>query len=356
MKKSILKILTALTLTVLMVGLAACGIDPDDSGDPTQSASPSEQSSSAAEATPVTDSSITAQEATDEFSISTTDGAYTLEGSVYKITSAGTYVLRGLLEGGIAVDAGSSDEVIIELSGATISYSADSPIKILSADKVEISAKKGTENVINDGRSEKAAEESGQGEGAINSKVDLKLKGSGTLVINAAYNNGINCTKDVTIQKLSLKVLAVNTAIKGKDSVTVKSGTVVAISTGGDGVKTENTDLNKSGESRGDINIEGGSVTVYAAGDGFQAAHSFIMQQGEKSTPYVCIFTGSYSGYTAESASTTSYKGVKAEDKIQMITGTIEISSYDDGLHANYGTVFESGQVGSGAVEISGGA
>ncbi|MGX8704244.1 MAG: carbohydrate-binding domain-containing protein, partial [bacterium] len=81
----------------------------------------------------------------------------------------------------------------------------DSPIKILSAEKVEISAKKGTDNVINDNRSEKNASDETQGEGAIYAKADLKLKGTGTLVVNASYNNGIHTTKDLKIQKLSLK-------------------------------------------------------------------------------------------------------------------------------------------------------
>lgn len=366
--------ITALTLAALMViGLAACGLTDSGSVSYTSNSALTEAAdneitkaadsgtTSAADSTiaRAADVEITAQETTESFNIVTEDGSYTADAegkAVYTITSAGTYVLSGLLEGQILVDAGEDDEVIIELSGATVTYGEDSPIKIISAGKVEISAKKNTENVINDTRSVKTKDDDSQGEGAIYAKCDLKIKGSGTLVINASYNNGIHTTKDLTIQNLSLKVIAYNNAIKGNDSVTVKSGTVVAVSTNGDGIKTENTDANKKGVTRGDITICGGTVTVYAAGDGFQAAHDFEMIAGEDSTAAtVTVYTGSYSSYTASNAKTTSYKGVKVQNELNIDAGSITINSYDDGLHADYGTLFEDGTKGQGKITISGG-
>ncbi|MBO4421927.1 MAG: carbohydrate-binding domain-containing protein [Clostridia bacterium] len=304
----------------------------------------------------VKDSDITAEEATGDFSIETEDGGYSVDGSVYTVGKAGTYVLSGRLDGQIIVDAGAEDEVVLELNGVTISCGTDSPVKILSAAKVEISAKSGTENVINDDRSAKKTDDETQGEGAVYSKADLKLKGTGTLVINANYNNGVHTTKDLTIQKLSLKVTAYNNALKGNDSIKVLSGSVAAISTNGDGVKTENTNADANGKTRGDIVISGGSVTVYAAGDGFQAAHDFTLAAGEDgAAPAVTVYTGSYSGYTASSASTTSYKGVKVQNELNIVSGVIDIKSYDDGLHADYGTAFEDGTKGQGTINITGG-
>ncbi|MBR6051835.1 MAG: carbohydrate-binding domain-containing protein [Clostridia bacterium] len=304
----------------------------------------------------VTDSDITAEETTEAFSFTTEDGTFEIGGNIYTITSAGTYAAMGLLNGQIVVDAGEDDEVVIELSGVTITYGDDSPIKIISAGNVDISAKKGTENVINDTRSAKTTDDDSQGNGAIYAKCDLKLKGSGTLVVNASYNNGIHTTDDLKIQKLSLKVTAYNNALKGNDSVTIASGAVVAISTNGDGIKTENTDVSKNGVTRGDITISGGSVTVYAAGDGFQAAHNFEMTVGEDgSAPNVTVYTGSYSGYTASGASTTSYKGVKVQNELNISAGVITLKTYDDGLHADYGTSFDDGTKGKGTINISGG-
>ncbi|MBQ7726603.1 MAG: carbohydrate-binding domain-containing protein, partial [Clostridia bacterium] len=302
------------------------------------------------------DSTVTASETTADFTIKTADGNVTNANGVYTISKAGTYTLTGLLQGQILVQAGKDDEVILELNGTTVTYGKDSPIKIISAGKVEISAKDGTENVVKDTRKSKTEEESDAGEGAISSKADLKLKGSGTLVVTGNYNNGIHTTKDLTIQKLSLKVTAYGNALKGNDSVTVKSGTVVAISTNGDGVKTSNTDADTSGNTRGDILLTGGTITVYAAGDGFQAAHDFEMAaDAEGNTPKVTVYTGSYSSYTATDATTTSYKGVKAQNLLNVKAGTIDIKSYDDGLHADYGTSFTAGGKGQGTVNVSGG-
>lgn len=358
MKNKLLKKITVLALCAAMaLALAGCkgGTSVDIGGN---TAVPTNAAGNQGEADvnpPASDESVSASEVTGEFIMNTADGNFVQDGSKYTVTAAGTYSLRGALEGQIVVSAGEADEVVLELNGVTITNAEDSPIKILSADKVEISAKKGTGNVINDNRPAKAEENDTTGEGAIYAKADLKLKGAGTLVINASYNNGVHTTKDLTLKKLSLKVTARNNALKGNDSIKVESGTIIAISTEGDGIKTSATDMSKSGAVRGDVHLSGGSIAIYAAGDGIQAAHDFILEAADGFSPNVSVFTGSYSGYTAETASTTSYKGVKAGNEIRISAGSIAVSSYDDGLHADFGTAFESGGAGTGNVTITGG-
>ena len=349
------KMIAVILALILASALASCGT-AGGATDTGKASTQSAQNTASAAAEPAVDQKITAEEATGTFELTTEVGAFTTSGGVYTITSEGTYTASGLLEGQIVVDAGEDDKVVIELSGATVTCGSDSPIKVLCAGNVDVSAKKDTENVINDTRGTKTTDDENQGEGAIYAKCDLKIKGNGTLVINAAYNNGIHTTKDLTIQNLSLKVTAYNNAVKGNDSITVKSGTVAAISTNGDGMKTENTDVSKNGVTRGDIILSGGTVTVYAAGDGFQAAHNFEMAAGEEdTTPTVTVYTGSYSGYTASNASTTSYKGVKVQNELNIKDGTITLQTYDDGLHADYGTSFDDGTKGQGTINISGG-
>ena len=355
MRKALIILLSIVLITSIVFMIGCDSVSDTISGNKTSnSTTTTEDNTEVAEA--VTDKSITATEVTGDFSITTSDGTFSESNNIYTITSAGTYSLEGALTGQILVDAGDDDVVVLELNGTTITYSQDSPIKIINADEVEISAKSGTENVIKDTRSKKTTDTDTQGEGAIYAKCDLKIKGTGTLVITAGYNNGIHTTKDLTIQKLALKVTAYNNAIKGNDSITIKSGTIVAISTNGDGIKTENTDANKSGVTRGDITFGGGSIAIYAAGDGVQSAHNFTMNSSDGETSAnVVIYTGSYSGYTASSATTTSYKGVKVQNLLSIENGAITIYSYDDGLHADYGTTFEDGTKGVGTITISGG-
>jgi hypothetical protein len=337
------KITSLLLAIIIMISFASCQAQTADT-----------ENEASTENMAASDTSVSANEADGEFSLTTQDGSFTNSGSIYTISSAGTYSLSGYLEGQIIVDAGDDDEVIIELSGATITYGSDSPIKIINADKVEISAKKDTENTVSDTRTAETDDED-QGKGAIYAKCDLKIKGKGTLVVSSSYNNGIHTTKDLTVKNLSLKVTAPNNALKGDDSVTIESGTVVAISTEGDGVKTENTDVSKNGVTRGDIVISGGTVTIYAAGDGFDSAHNFDLTSSEGETPSVTVYTGSYSSYTSDNAATTSYKGVKAQNEINIADGSITLQTYDDGLHADYGEAFDDGNTGSGTVNISGG-
>ena len=371
MKKKVLLIFLTLCLALSVV-MTACGniANQDNTEKSTESGEKSNETTEKTDnndetetevlpdVDPITDESITAEDTTEEFSITTSDGAYTEADGVYTLTAAGTYSLSGALNGQIIVDAPSDATVEIELKGVTITYDKDSPIKVVCADEVEISAKKGTENVIKDLRGAKTEDSDDQGAGAISAKkADLKLKGKGTLVVIGNYNNGVHTTKDLTIKNLSLKVTAYNNAIKGKDSVTVESATIVAISTNGDGIETESTDQNKSGETRGDITLTGGAVvTVYAAGDGFQSAHNFsIYADEEGNAATVTVYTGSYSGYTAKSATTDSYKGIKVKNELNISAGTVILHTYDDGLHADYGTEFEDGTKGVGNINISGG-
>lgn len=353
----VIRTLAAALCASLALACAGCTKEsgtnnPDGTANPSQSVA-----DDAVQNTAVTDNSITAEAVTGDFSMTTEDGVFTQSGSVYEITAAGTYAVKGALDGQILVKADDSDIVVIEMSGAAISSSTDSPIRIVSADKVEISAKKDTDNVVSDNRSAKTFDNGEVGEGAIYAKADLKIKGTGTLVVTGSYNNGIHTTKDLTIQKLSLKVTANNIALKGNDSVTVESGNVVAVSQNGDGVKTTETDANKSGKTRGDIALYGCGMAVYAAGDGFSAAHDFIMAaDDEGNMPSVSVYTGAYSGYTADTANTDSYKGVKSNNEITISAGDISISSYDDGLHANYGKAMEAGGVGLGNINITGGS
>ena len=304
---------------------------------------------------------ITVTETEEAFKIKT-DGdaaAYSQEGSVYTITGAGTYTLSGKLVGQILVNAGDDDEVVLELKGASISYDQDSPIKVVNADKCEISAKNGTENLVTDNRAHKTVDDENQFEGAISAKCDLKLKGQGTLVVVGNYNNGVHTTKDLTIQKETLKVTGYNNAIKGKNSVTIESGTIQAYALTGNGIKTENSDLSSKGKQRGTIAINGGSVYVDSLHDGIDASYNVeidetnseeyptavVVKCGKNSTVY-----SSSSGFVADSE-----KGLKAQNSILVKKGAISISASDDAIHANYGETLENGLSSEGNITVSDG-
>lgn len=300
---------------------------------------------------------IDVSENTEGFFIVTSDGTCTKNNNVYTLSSAGTYTLSGKLEGQILVKAGENDEVVIELNGASISYDQDSPIKAISADKVEISAKKDTENTITDKRSAKTVDTDTLGEGAIYADCDLKLKGSGTLVVTGNYNDGVHTTKDLTIQKLTMKVTGYNNAIKGSNSVTITSGTIQAYAKTGNGIKTEDNDISSSGNQKGTIAINGGYVYVDSLHDAIDSAYDVVVDQLDTEVKTsVNIKTGKNSTYYSSSFKADSEKGLKALNNIIINNGTITIAASDDAIHANYGETLGNGSKGLGNITVNGGA
>ncbi len=304
-----------------------------------------------------TPSSIEVSEATGEFEITTEDGAFSHSDEVYTITKGGTYSLAGKLTGQILVEAGDDEEVDLELNGVTITYGKDSPIKAVSGGKLEISAKKDTENLITDTRSVKTVESATQGEGAISADIDLKLKGNGTLVAVGNYNNGIHTSKDLTIQKLTLKATGYNNALKGKDSVTIVSGTIQAYALTGNGIKTDDSDVSSEGNQRGTIAISGGTVYVDSLHDGIDASYNVEIDVADSAIPTVLtIKAGTNSAnYNKSTFEADSEKGIKATNNIVINNGTIAISASDDAIHANYGETLENNSKGQGNITISGG-
>lgn len=209
------------------------------------------------------------------------------------ITLTGEYDLTGkLTEGNIIVRLQEEEKAVINLKGVTITSSTTDPIYIESGDKVEISAKSDTINVINDNRINTSTDAVG---GAIYSKIDLEIKGKGELKITSKYNNGIASTKDLEIKNLTLSVNAVNNALKGNDSITIESGNITAISSSGDCLKTENSDISDNGNQRGNITINGGTLNLLAAFDAIDASYNTIINGGT-----INIKTDKYSGYTGE--------------------------------------------------------
>lgn len=295
---------------------------------------------------------------TTPFSLRNSSGSeITGEGNVYTITTAGSYTVTGLLEEGqIVVSVGDNANVELILEGTKITSSTDSVIKALSGNKLEVKAKNGYTNLIKDLRPEMTSDISTVAKGSINSKIDTKFTGQGTLLVKSSYSDGVHCTKDVEIQNLTLQANGTFNAIKAKDSITVNSGTVTCFSTKGQGFKTVNSDVSSAGNQRGSVSINGGSVGFNVCFDAIDAAYNTVIQQLDKSTPTtVGLYTGKNSSYADNYVKTTSAKGIKAWNEVKISNGDIVVAASDDAIHANYGSTLMNGATGIGNVTISGG-
>ena len=205
----------------------------------------------------------------------------------------------------IYVDA-SEKIIIIELNGVTIENNENSPIFVQDCEDIEISAKKNTVNYVKDTRPIIETDYTSQGKGAIwVNNGDLKLKGAGTLNITGNYCNGIHCKDDVKIQKQTLSVTAVGHGIRGNDSVTITSGTI-NVSCGGDGIHTENSDLSSKGNQKGDVTINGGTVTINSWSDAIQAAFNAVIEEADGESIALNLKTNKYSSYDGDIVDTSS--------------------------------------------------
>ena len=231
----------------------------------------------------------------------------------FLITKAGEYSFKGVHKGNIEVNA-PDQEVTIILNGLTIESDTNSPILALDCDTLKIKIQSGTDNYVYDTRSAKTEDVDGQGNGAIYCKGDLKISGEGNLYVVGYYNNGIHSTKDIKFNNTvnngsKIQVQALNNAVKGNKSITVNSGNLIAISTGGDGLKTEDSTVSDKGNQKGSVILNGGTVNIYSCCDGIDAAYNVEIGSANES-PNLSIFTSNYSEYSDErvvSAESTMY-------------------------------------------------
>ena len=322
------------------------------------------------------------REATGEFSIISSDrsAAVTEDGSVYTITGAGIYTVSGKLsEGQIVVNVSESEEVKLVLNGVTITSSTSAPICIISADKVEIEAAKGTYNAVCDNRATAGA--SADYDAAIWSACDLKLTGSGTLVVSASLEGGIKSKDDLKLKNISVEVTAAGNALKGNDSVTAEDSLLVLFSSAGSGIKTSNSKISSKGNQKGTVTILGGQTYITSGGDcvssaynveiGNSAAVSLISAAANTadsaaasvSAPGSSAASVSTSGGPAAStpgsssadSGTSAAKGIKAGNEILIASGVISVIVADDGIHASADNL-ENGSTGTGNVSIRSGS
>ena len=114
-------------------------------------------------------------------------GAYVLDGDVV-ISAAGKYVLSGSLQdGSVIIDADQSAKIWILLNSADISCSDGPCLDVEQADKVFLTLAEGSENRMTATAFSAAAAESGK-DGALFSRDDLTINGSGSLTVSSPEN------------------------------------------------------------------------------------------------------------------------------------------------------------------------
>ncbi|MFX1488454.1 MAG: carbohydrate-binding domain-containing protein [Promethearchaeota archaeon] len=254
-------------------------------------------------------------------SINLDGGGAIIDGSTITIVTSGTYEISGTLDNGqIIVDTKGSDVVTLILKNANVTCSTSAPIYVINAGETIISLAEGTENYITDGSSYVYADSTSYDpNAAIFSKDDLTITGKGSLIVDANYNNGIQSKDDLEINGGNISVNAVNDGIKGRDSIIIK-GATITINAGADGMQSNNDE----DEEKGYVTIESGMFDITDKEDGIQAETSLTINGGN-----IKITSGT--------------KGLKAGVDITINDGIIDISSNDDTINSNNAVTINDG-------------
>ena len=232
--------------------------------------------------------------------VSGTDKAYKLEGTTLTFTTIGeetVYSISGTFRGNIVIDVGDSYKFELELHGLSLVCNSTNPITVISGDEVAIKAKKDTKNYIYDMRSAIDTTDETLYSGAIHSDVDLEIGGKGELTVISENNNGIHSKDDLQVKNLTLLVACIDNSLKGNDGIEIEGGNTTLIASGGDCIKTTNSDISEKGNQRGSISIVGGMHNLYAACDGIDAAYNVSI---DDITTVLNIYTDKYSNYSKE--------------------------------------------------------
>jgi len=279
------------------------------------------------------------------------NGKGNINNSDIMITEGGTYRITGTLDNGQVI-VNSDEKVHLILDNAEINCSDSSPIYIEKSDKTFITLAPDSENTLSDGK-EYLYPQDGENEpdAVIFSKDNLTVNGSGTLNINANFNEGITSKDDITITGGTININSVGNAIKGKDCIAVTSANI-NIDSQSDGIKSSNTDAN----DKGFIFIYGGNLNINSQEDAFQAEHELIIDGGNiniisgegSSSDYVKEHTDSMmngKGFKefdkqnketeTDTETTISRKGIKAGADIYINGGNITADCSSDSIHSN---------------------
>lgn len=287
-----------------------------------------------------------------------------ISGTKVTITEEATYLVSGKLDSGmIIVDAQDTAKIQIVFDGVTITNKDFAALYILEADKVFLTLAQESENSLLCGETFESIDENNV-DGAIFSKQDLTLNGSGSLTVSSPGGHGIVCKDDLVITGGNYVIESSSHGIDANDSVRIKEASL-EIDAGKDAVHVENSD----DAALGFLYMASGNVIAEAEGDGFDAG-SYIQIEGgkidfltggghengekEHSDNFGAFMGGGKPGgmrpqnmafSTASDEASTSMKGIKGKNSILISDGDITIDSADDGIHSDASLFIRGGNI-----------
>ena len=292
--------------------------------------------------------------------LSSARASTSFENGILTIDEAGTYILKGTLNGHILVKKGAGNVTLV-MNGVKINAQTHSAIYGKKNSPISIILADGTTNTLNDASSY-TYDEDDEPSACIFSKSDIIIKGNGTLNVNANCaiadkesdgiqskgDNGIVITggninittkgtdggkalkskNNIAIKDGNLTLNAPDGCIKAKGYVYINGGTFNLTSTNGDLIKVENDwEDDNTLSPDGDFFMDGGTITGTAYGDGIQATDELVIAGGN-----VNVTTTNSTFYVTDAnGDDESSKGIKSG--CDNASGTITIAGGNSNLN-----------------------
>jgi len=268
---------------------------------------------------------------------SSSDDVLLDEGQV-TISTEGTYILSGELNGQLTIAATKEDLIHLVLRNATITSDfgpavygekckklvittegintisdtnnyPESANKVVEEEPVEEEPVEEDDDDDDDDDDEKTKTERSPN-ACIFISNNLTFNGKGTLNVNANFDEGIRCKKNLKFVSGKINVISKGKAIKAKDSISFKQAEV-SVDSGSSGIKaTKDTD-----PEGGFVVIDGGKVIVKAVQDGIHAETHLTINGG-----YVDVVR--------------SKEGLEGQ-MIDITGGEVYVNALDDGMNSS---------------------
>ena len=252
----------------------------------------------------------------------------TLTEPEWVISAKGNYILSGSYNGRILINVSEEDKVRLILNGVNITSTEGPAIYEKQADKLIITLAADTENTLTDGAPVKDDDDTIGA--ALYAEDDLSINGTGTLTVNGTQKHGIQSKADLIIANGNITVNAVKDAVRGRNSILILDGTL-NITSGGDGI----TSTRKDSDGKGWIVLTGGQVTVKTGnGAANPGKDKDTSRKGIKAAADLTVLGGEYHLDCEED-------GLRAAN-ITIYDGRFDIRCGDDGMHADGSLVINS--------------
>jgi len=246
-----------------------------------------------------------------------------------------TYTLSGTTTDGEFALTGSY-KCTVALDGVTMTNPSGAAINIVNGKRIQLSAKKNTENTLTDGTG-------GEQKACIYSKGQLQLQGNGTLNIVSNTNHGIKSGDYIAVKNLTLNITkAVGDGISCNEYFLMESGNVSIKGVGDDGIQCDLDGTTSTGETTdhddedsGNIYLQGGTLsisTTATATKGVKAAGTLFINETSGTTVLTVTNTGGTD--TSDATDLSASACLKSDQAINISGGTLTLTNSGQGGRA----------------------